>query len=295
MIIVAYICLASIFLPILYTIHKFGTLVSTKIASNSYTGSSLSTGFTMFRANGMNPAVLSPSHGHHRSHHLHPHHHHHHDHRPILDNLSTSSANSSSNNESFLAVGGNPNNRLLVHNNGRPVSKGKKKSSGAEGGSRDTRSKSKLKDSSSGGGMIFSPVTNTYSYSCNSPNCNFKLQSRSGARITPYTNQGTTVSNQINTSVSEGHPSHRHPHHLLLHNNHPVSYATHPSFNLPAHHASRFSLFRTDLPSVNRFASSLHSNGMKGGDAVATTTNSSYNRLNPLFETTEGSFRSAYP
>ena len=282
MITVAYMCLACVFLPIMYTIHKFGTLVSTKIASHSYTDSSTSTAFTLFRANGMNPAVVPPP-SHMRSHHPHGHH----DTRAIMDNLSTSS--NSSNNESFLAVSSNPN-RLLVHNNGRPVSKGikknKKSSSSAE-------TKAKLKNSSavtssSTPHMIFSPVTNSYSYACNSPNCNFKLQPRTARIINPYTNQ-RTLSNQISSSaLSEGH--------LNRHHHHPASYATHPSFNLPgAQHASRFSLFRSDIPSLNRFASSLHPSGLKGPESTAQTTNSSYNRLNPLFETTEGSFRSAYP
>jgi hypothetical protein len=300
MIVIAYMCLGCIFLPIMYTIHKFGTLVSTKIAGNSYTDSSMSTAFTLFRANGMNPAVVPPPSRSHLHHGLH-----HHDQRTILDNLSTSSTNSSSNNESFLAVSSNPN-RLLVHNNGRPVSKGNKKSKKASSSNaNETRSKSKFKDVSSSGipssgvnpsHMIFSPVTNTYSYSCTSPNCNFKLQPRTAARMHPY--QG---GNQMSASgVTEGHRHHSrhhaiHPHHA---NSHHVSYATHPSFNLPssAHHASRFSLFRTDIPSMNRFASSLQPNGLKGdGDPGVGTTNSSYNRLNPLFETTEGSFRSAYP
>lgn len=156
MILIAFICLTIIFMPIMYTIHKYGecmnaicaffshisnlisqlhicflpcvtfcgqkgTLISSKMASN-YTDSSLSTSaFTMFHRSG-GPSVhpIGISHAH-LSSTGDPR-----DMRPILDNLSTSST--STNNDSFLgAVNSNPTSRLLLGPGGG--GKGRKKDS----------------------------------------------------------------------------------------------------------------------------------------------------------------------
>lgn len=188
MILIAYICLTTIFMPIMYTIHKYGewslqsiliipphialisrvhvsipasfsfillslpqpkgTLISSKMASN-YTDSSLSTSaFTMFHRSGASVNPIGISH-----HHLPPGDQRG-DIRPILDTLSTSST--STNNDSFLgAVNSNPTSRLLLGQGGGGKGRKKDPSSKKQKAGKSGQMRDQMQP-------IFSPQTASY-------------------------------------------------------------------------------------------------------------------------------------
>lgn len=359
MIIIGYITLCTIFIPILYSIHTYGSLISGSNNNNgpglgitaaplgpTYTDSSLSTAFTMFRG-GKN---IRPSHTHtHLAHHERHNHRHNHstdqnngplgnnvhstDHRPILDNLSTSSGTSSTNHD--YHINHSSPNRLLnvarmhAKQSDKKPSKHSKSFAGQLTHHLFSSSASSMHGtkldlhSHDDNGIHFSPCSNSYSYACNSPNCNFKLQPRTSGLS------------------SSGGPSPRLLHarnHLGLHL---ISTSSHASGNgngvtcnpngtnspngatgaaasstgnsasSPATGAtltSRFppGLFRNEIPTFNRFISSTNkTRGVERdrGDHGTLITGVTYNRMNPLFENTSSNgmpnssqiYRSAYP
>lgn len=326
MISIGYIVLGCVFLPILYTIHKYGSLMSAKVMSN-YTDSSMSTAFTGMMRSHIAPHLSHVNPGNMGGHNLSANHLHT-DGRPILDNISTASTNSDSNNDSYLAVSKHPGSRLLGHRHHghhNLVSKAgvkKKKSRSPEGAVTGLKHRLLMVGTRGQNGvghhrdqMIFSPSTNSYTFACNSPNCNFRLQPKSGS---PRSTNGhhqispTTASHHNHHHQVNGHHNHDHPHHQQrLYSSHPTGSSYHPGgnghqFATPTKEGgltSKFSLFsRSDGPSNSRFASLISSGHVHQVGTNATgvsgrvgTAGTAYSRLNPLFETTEGSFRSAYP
>ena len=323
MIVIGYITLCTIFVPILYSVHTYGTLIGSANGGigATYTDSSLSTAFTMFRT-GMNGGKSGHPH-------QHPHHHHHHsamtsehnalhhsppDHRPILDNLSTSSATSSANHE--YHVNSSPS-RLL--NAARAHAKHNKKT--ANGHSKSFAGQlshhlfpHKAANNSHGhshddGAIHFSPCTNSYSYACNSPNCNFKLQPRqplpgpNGPSPRLMHGRSHLGLHLIPTSSAHGAGA-------AITSNPNGSGGGNGNGNGGGNNGgnSRFppGLFRNEIPTFNRFISS--SNKTRGverdrGDHGTLITGVTYNRMNPLFETNGANgppgsgpaYRSAYP
>ena len=170
MILVAYICLTTVFMPIMYTIHKYGqcpfaaALCSILNADlclptlPSETDASLGTAsaFTMFqRSSGGVNAIGLTAHQHLSA-----------SDQRLLDNLSTSST--STNADSFLGMGGvnsNPNSRLLM--SGAAGKGGRKKESSRKSGSAAAAGKHSSPPLSSKSGHhlhqpIFSPQTASY-------------------------------------------------------------------------------------------------------------------------------------
>ena len=174
---------------------------------------------------------------------------------------------------------------------------------------------------------IFLPSLLLLLDACNSPNCNFKMQHPTAASSgnnsgTPgaasamsqrrFTTGGTTVSSQAvlsnapnasalallsSTPRSSSYLHHpQHPLHVTSSANHTVPLT---NYHLPLPAGRGFqSLFPRPGDAIsshfNRFTS-MHSSSHHPGGESASAAGITYNRLNPLFETTEGSFRSAYP
>lgn len=145
---------------------------------------------------------------------------------------------------------------------------------------------------------------------CNSPNCNFKMQhpvsSASAQSIAGVVGGGGGGAGRRFTAASAANQMTGHLHHnpttrssSYPPSGHAITVTTGSgvtgSYHLPPT-SSRFqSLFRPEGMMAANFSRfhSMHTMG-KESEAPATT-NSTYHRLNPLFEQTEGSFRSAYP
>ena len=312
MIFTGFVTLISIFVPILYAIHKHGILMPSKAAA-SYTDS-LSTAFTMFR-NGANPinaafatnagapGLATAANYHNFSNSTH------HDHRPILDprdsiSSSGSSGSNSANNSSSSFLNGSPVNGVTHVKSGLTKSSnhnhhknkvGKKRRTAGKSFFSSKANSSNVRREASSAGLIFSPATNSYSYSCTSPKCNFILAPRQHAPPPPLTHHNAhlpSVSNRISAlNAVQSHPSGHGPNSQALFTSRQASYAVGPS----SHHINSHL-----HPVSSRFSSShqfsFPSSSKRLDDRSLGSTAVGSNRLNPIFDTHEGTpFRSAYP